>query len=166
MDDRYLEVKEVSGNDETYLDKQSTTLQPDVVTSDYSYGRNQEPLDPQSVRGSTTQRHYQTVVSVSATGNLTITGCPFTPKYVRVTAVRGFTGCTSQSFGSATASPGSVVANYDGNTSSSNSYIVIVSDNSGTTVSRATFTNFTSDGCVINFSTQSGTTYLLVEFFA
>jgi hypothetical protein len=49
---------------------------------------------------------------------------------------------------------------------STNLFLVIVRDTGGTVVSRATLSSFTSDGCVINFSVQSGTTELLVELFA
>ena len=167
MDDRYKEVTEEPKEDSVITDKQSEQAQPDTSVPVYDYGRNQEPLDGAlAVRGgSAGGSYYATATSVAATGNLTVTGCPFTPTYARVTAMRGYSGCVSTSVGAATASPGSMVGNSDGSNESSNSYFVIVRDNGGTVVSRATFTNFTSDGCVFNFSVQSGTTSLLVELF-
>lgn len=50
-DSRYQEVKSDSSGDAVVADKQSSESQPEPIVSDYSYGRNQEPLEPQSVRG-------------------------------------------------------------------------------------------------------------------
>lgn len=115
-------------------------------------------------RGGAGGSYYATATSVSATGDKTITGCPFTPKYARCTATRGYT-TPSISIGCATGNPGSMIGIASGSSESTNSYFVIVRDTGGTVVSRATFSNFTSDGCVFNFSVQSGTTSLLVELF-
>lgn len=167
-DERYIEVKsEESGGTEAVVDRQSTQSQTDTSVPDYAYGRNQEPLDgPIAVRGLTAGggSYYATATSVAATGDLTITGCPFAPTYARVTATRGYT-TPSISIGCATANPGSIIGIASGNSVSSNSYLVIVRDSGGTVVSRATFSSFTADGCTVNFSTQSGTTQLLVELF-
>jgi hypothetical protein len=137
----------------------------DTMTTQLVPGYSDEKmLMASQIRGSSGGRYYATATSVSATGNKTITGCPFTPTYARCTATRGYNP-PSISIGAGTANPGSMIAIASGVSESSNSYFVIVRDTGGTAVSRATLSSFTSDGCVINFSVQSGTTELLVELF-
>ena len=168
MDDRYITVKEESDQEAPQIDSQSTQVVQDTVLPDYAYGRNQEPLDAViAVRGGATGGGlvYGTSVTHSSTGDLTVTGCPFTPKYAIVHAFMGFSGCTTTSAGFSSGSSGSVAGNSDGGVDSSNSFIVLLRNNSGTTSHKATFSSFTSDGCVINFSTATGTASLLVILY-
>lgn len=116
-------------------------------------------------RGSSGVGIFGTSITVNATGDTTVTGCPFTPKYAIVHGFIGFAGCTSTSSGFSSGSAGSIAGNSDGGVDSSNSYIVILRNNSGTVTHRATFSSFTSDGCVINFSTATGTAAFLVTLF-
>lgn len=168
MDDRYVTVKEESDQEAPKIDSQSTQVVQDTVVPDYTYGRNQEPLDAViAVRGASSGalKIFAKSTSVSSTGNETITGCPFTPTYAKITAVNGFTGCISVCVGCGTPTVQALVGAYDGGQDLSNSYIVRVRDTSGTIVSEGTLNSFTSDGCVLNFSTQSVTTRLLVELY-
>jgi hypothetical protein len=166
MDDRYVTVSEKEPETVT-VDKQSSEPVLNTSTPDYDYGRNQEPLDGTiAVRGGAGGgSQYATATTRSATGDLTITGCPFTPKYVRVDAHMGFVGCTSTSAGWSSGGVGSISGNFDSGKDNSNSYIIILRDNSGTVTHRATLSSFTSDGCVINFSVASGTAGLLVTLY-
>lgn len=168
-DSRYVEVKdETKESTSVITDSQSTQSQPDTSVPDYAYGRNQEPLDgPVAVRGltSVSSSVFGTSITVSSTGDTTVTGCPFTPRYAIVHGFIGFSGCTSTSSGFSSGSAGSIAGNSDGGVDSSNSYLVILRNNSGTVTHRATLSSFTSDGCVINFSTATGTAAFLVTLF-
>ena len=169
-DSRYIEVKEPTKDAPSVVtDKQSTQSQPDTSVPDYAYGRNQEPLDgPIAVRGiagGAGGLQYATAVTRASTGDLTITGCPFAPRYVRVDAHMGFSGCTTTSAGFSSGAAGSVSGNSDCGVDNSNSDLVILRNNSGTVTHRATFSSFTSDGCIINFSVAVGTAGLLVTLY-
>lgn len=142
---------------EVGVDTSTTQLIP-------GYSDEKMLIGAQTRGGSGGGSYYATATSVASTGDKTITGCPFTPTYARCTATRGYT-TPSISIGCATENPGSMIGIASGNSESTNLYFVIVRDTGGTVVSRATFSNFTSDGCVFNFSVQSGTTSLLVELF-
>lgn len=168
-DSRYIEVKEPTDEaTKVTVDSQSSLPTPEPINSDYSYGRNQEPLDGNTaVRGMSGGTYFATATSVSATGDKTITGCPFVPKFARCTAVVGLTfTAPSVSVGAATGNPGSYVSCGKDAQDASNAYFVYLRDSSGTVVSRATFSSFTTDGCVINFSIQSLTTHFMVELFS
>ena len=108
-DERYTEVKPEPESEAAILDRQSSAEAAQVQTPDYSYGFNQEPLEQQAVRGSSGGgSYYATATSVSATGDKTITDCPFAPKYARCIATRGYT-TPSISIGAGTGSTGSMI---------------------------------------------------------
>lgn len=167
-DERYISVKEEPSNEPSVtLDKQSTQSHPDTSVPDYAYGRNQEPLDGAiAVRGMAGGRTYCTAFDLSATGDQTITGCPFAPTSVRVDGFNGYTGFITASAGFSNGTVTAMAGAWDGDQESSTSYIVRLRNGSSTVTHEATLSSFTSDGCVINFSTASSTASFLVTLFA
>jgi hypothetical protein len=85
-DTRYITVKEPT-QDETMVvvDSQSSSPTPEPIVSDYSYGRNQEPLETSAVRGldgsvyglatdSSTQSVGATTTADGTLGTFTLSG--------------------------------------------------------------------------------------------
>lgn len=116
-------------------------------------------------RGSAGGSTYCTAFDVNATGDQTITGCPFAPTSVQVAGFNGYTGWVGSCVGFSNGTVQAVAGGWDGDQESSTSYLVRLRNASSVVTHEATLSNFTSDGCVINFSTASATASFIVTLF-
>jgi hypothetical protein len=116
-------------------------------------------------RGSAGGRTYCTAFDLNATGDKTITGCPFAPTSVRVDGFNGYTGFITASAGFSNGTVTAMAGAWDGDQESSNTYLVRLRNGSSVVTHEATLSSFTADGCVINFSTASATASFMVTLF-
>ena len=110
-------------------------------------------------------RSYCTALDVSSTGDKTVTGCPFTPTSVEVHGFNGYTGFITACAGFANGTVTAMAGAWDGDQESSTSYLVRLRNGSSVVTHEATLSSFTSDGCVINFSTASATASFIVVLY-